>query len=510
MIYLADEILLQILDHLSISLPGFERLRKRSFPEELITLARLCRSSRRLRGLAEPILYRTIPQDAKNRRLLWRTLIERPDLRAMVQSIHLDSEIPPDELVSLLEAARPSLNISEDLAEQLFADLLLGQSKWHSLEETESAEEEEEEEEEDEEEKEGDGEEGEDEEEEEEKREDEEDEEEEEWEEEEEKSLDYYRTRHVEIRFALLLLPKLDLLELESYWDLRPLLFDMPGKLSAGANADTGYAPNLASLREIRVRNNISEEHIGLRPAGILTLPSIQYLQACGVYWDFHDNDRKYPGAYLNICNLNLVDSICNGPALSDMLSRCPALRNLRIEWGLSYDEWEDELDFGSIGDALRKHGRKLEVLELDCRQAYPYAYDYYEYELGCIGSTRELASLKRLTLPLDMLIGREEADDDNDTSDAGSCQLDELLPLSLEQLHFLSCEDDKEQLDGEELDDQLFNMIAPSGKHISLCEIIMEERKTTFSRQISEFGWTIRKTDARVVLERYKGCRPG
>ncbi|ETS78284.1 hypothetical protein PFICI_10346 [Pestalotiopsis fici W106-1] len=458
--HLADEILLQILEHFSISFPEYKPSWENvPFPEELVTLARLCRSSRRLRGLAEPILYHAIPYDSKNRRLLWRTLVERPDLRALVKSIHLDSELPPNELTSLLEAARPSLDISEDLAEQLFADLRLGQDRKNQVEENESEDEDE------------DGEENE----------------------------QYYRTRHVELQFAMLLLPKLDLVELASYYDLGPFMYDLFGSLRAGADTKAGCAPHLASLREVRIRNKLQEERLGLRPAGILALSHIQSLQAQQVYWNFHDIDRKYPGAYLSVRSIDLSDSICNGPALSDMLSRCPELRELRIEWGLSFDDWEDELDFGSIGDALRRHGQRLEWLNLDCREAYPYGYS--DDDLGSIGSLRALVNLKRLTLTHDMLIGRDwdDFDIDEDTLRAETFRLSELLPVSLEELHFYSCQGDEEQLD-----DQLYDLIAPGGKHMgSLRKVIMEGRETNFGRQIFEFGWVAYKINANVVLEK-------
>lgn len=460
--HLPNEILLGIFDHFSISLPDYTHTwGLPPFPEKLHTLARLCRSSKQLREQAEPILYRRIPfGDARNRKLLFRTLIERPHLRALVRSIQLhETEIPPSELLPLLEAARPSLDISDDLAKQLLTDLRIGQSKWHLLDEYEPAEDD------------GD-------------------------------SRGYYRTRHVEIHFALLLLPGLDLLELASWYDLGPLMFEMLGRSPGSAIGDPENTPHLSYLRELRIHSEIQEQRLGLIPAGLLTLPNIQSLQAQKVYWDFHDIERRCTGAYLNVRNLNLVDSICNGPALGDMLSRCPSLRDLRIEWGLSNDEWEDELDFGSIGDALRRHGQGLEVLELDCREAYPYAYEYDEDDLGYIGSLRELARLKKLTLPLDMLIGRQEDDDVADDTDylaAWRCQLGESLPPSLEQLHFLSCLNDELQLD-----DQLFDMIAPGDKHImSLHEVILDERENGFSRQISDFGWIVSMTDARIVLQK-------
>lgn len=458
MMHLPNEIVFAIFDHLRISLPGYEGTwNLPPFPEELAALARLCRTSKQLRELVEPILYGTIPySNATNRQLLLRTLIERPHLRALVRSIQLyETEIPPSELLPLLEAARPSLDVSDDLAEQLLTDLRVGQSKWHSEDEYEPDED-------------------------------------------DRDSLGYYRTRHVEIHFALLLLPRLDVLELASWWDLGPLMFEMLGRPTGSATGEPGKAPLLTCLRELRIRSELQEERKGLIPAGLLTLPNIQSLQAQKAYWDFHDIERRCPGGYLNVRKLDLVDSICNGPALADMLSRCPSLRDLRIEWGLSNDEWEDELDFRSIGDALRRHGQALEVLELDCREAYPYAYEYDEDELGHIGSLRELGRLKKLTLPLDMLIGRQDDDDDDDT-EAWTFQLGETLPASLEQLHFLSCENDKQQLD-----DHLFNMIVPGDNQLSgLREVIMEERETGFGRQISDFGWVVRMTDDKIVLEK-------
>jgi hypothetical protein len=466
MVHIPNEIFIKIFENFFTDYPFGVDPRT---PGDKSTLARLCRCSKRLRDLAEPILYRSILFEARVNIQIWETLVRRQHLWPLVRKIYLFSpETPLHLFMPDIAAAAGQRGLMSsgppNLVAKLYGDIYTAYDSSGSIEKGISEEQE------------YSSEQGED-------------------------GLEFFSRKHIEARFALLLFPRLELLEVDNqHNNLGPLLYEQSYR--------SGYPPAaypFTRLRELVIHNRNQETRCGLKPAGLLAVPNLEILKAGGVFWDSLDTDRCNPGIYLNIRFMQLLDAIIDGAQLSDMLSRCPKLKELHISWGLSADDWDDDLDFDSIGDALRRHGQRLERLELDFRKAYLYAYE--DDPMGRIGSLRKLTHLKVLRLQHDALIGRRgdghHSDDDDvedNTSIDETLKLVELLPRSLEILQLYSSEIAEEQLD-----DQIYELIDPNdGQMEHLHTVIMGKRARGFSHpEITEFGWEVWDTkNTAVVLD--------
>ncbi|ETS86292.1 hypothetical protein PFICI_00120 [Pestalotiopsis fici W106-1] len=310
-----------------------------------------------------------------------------------------------------------------------------------------------------------------------------------------------HRAEGFDHAFILLLLPNLEQLEIECFYETDFEMCDFVVETRAGA--DGGPPAALARLRELWLRHNDTEGTTRLKPRGLLTLPTLRTLRGWSVEWSMETQQDQAEGSperldgHSSVEHIDFAWSLCNGNSLSSMMSRYPGLKMLSIEWGSATVGCDDDLDFTAIGDALRKYGSStLEGIKFDCREAFMYEEGE---STGRIGSLRELSKLKTLTLPHDILVGEDdESDEDSDdeaSNGSGLLQLDEVLPTSLEKLHLLSCEGDEGQLD-----DQIHKMIA--GKKMSnLQKVIMARRRTSFRHNVSEFGWVSYQAWGKVIL---------
>lgn len=308
--------------------------------------------------------------------------------------------------------------------------------------------------------------------------------------------------------FVLLLLPNLELLEIEVRGELDYEMCDLVDEIRADAS---GPPIALGRLRELRIRHSDTEDADTLKPQGLLTLPTLRTLRGWSVQWgglypdDRADGHVETHSECLSVEHVDFSWSLCDGFSLSAMLFHCPDLKTLRIEWGPSTVGCDDNLDFSDMGDALRKHGGNLERLTLDIREAFMYEEGE---STGRIGSLRELSKLKYIALTHDMLVGEDDgSDEDSDDESSGpkerSLQLGEVLPVSLEELRLYTCE-------GEEghLDDQLHEIIA--GKKLTnLRKVVMECRKTSFRHDLSESGWVAGQAWGKVILCKKAEYRP-
>ncbi|KAK8014934.1 hypothetical protein PG990_008230 [Apiospora arundinis] len=160
-----------------------------------------------------------------------------------------------------------------------------------------------------------------------------------------------------------------------------------------------------------------------------------------------------------SLTHVVIAHSLAEAAGILDLLRVCPFLRTLRIHWGDS-TVGDAAPDWDEIGNSLREYGSNLEVLDLDCRDCL--MYDMGECN-GKIGSLRDLRRLRHLSLPQDVLLGNEDMlsglDNlgDSDGDEGGGAKdnphdeldsivsLEPLLPESLESLHLYSCYEEEE-----------------------------------------------------------------
>lgn len=103
-----DIVWVNIVDQLRLSFDWHEHIdygpyRQRSELDGLSTLARLCRTSSRLRAIAERVLYSGLPlADTRLRARIFATVRQNPRLLQHVQAVELgDAYMPRDDLMAL-------------------------------------------------------------------------------------------------------------------------------------------------------------------------------------------------------------------------------------------------------------------------------------------------------------------------------------------------------------------------------------------------------------------------
>ncbi|KAI1134102.1 hypothetical protein F5Y05DRAFT_399687 [Hypoxylon sp. FL0543] len=289
-----------------------------------------------------------------------------------------------------------------------------------------------------------------------------------------------------EVILILSVLPNIKLLEFACNHDAVAMVTRFFGDIAGSLEEQSGQKRPLSQLKELRLRHWDTEGATMIADVDDMLLPTVRILRGWAMNWEVYPGMLETPQRQLKLEHIDLSDSLCNAEGLANILSRCPDLRSLWIQWGSSTVGGGDELDFTRMGAALRAHGRKLEELMLDFREEF--TYDQGE-GIGRIGSLRELSSLKMLAIQQDVLVGDEtESDEDSDSDSSDSSRhpaltLEQVLPASLEKLRLYSCQPYEESLD-----EQLYNMIA--GGRMKNLRKIRVTRTTPFSKDVKKFGW--------------------
>ncbi|OTA88255.1 hypothetical protein M434DRAFT_399089 [Hypoxylon sp. CO27-5] len=308
MSHLPNEILMNIFSCLRISLTTqtFEYGRNLPFIN-LSTLASLCRASKRFQGLAQPLLYHTVPRQYNdtNARLL-QTLSRCPHLAEMVRSIDLEaSEIPPPVLHESFEVARDRLNLpSSDIESEL------------------------------------------------------------------EDALDSEESG-ADVVLILSLLPNLELLEYTCRYGEYDLILrflnEVAYSLIPGTpETDSGEVAPLSRLGEVRLRHWDTEYTTSIFAVEEFLLPTLHTLRGWSISWNEPRGTLEGLQTRLNLKHIYLDSTLCNAEGFKDLLSRCPDLQTLRIGWGSATVGDDSELDFQQIGVALRNHAHNLEEFTPD------------------------------------------------------------------------------------------------------------------------------------------------
>ncbi|KAK1633717.1 hypothetical protein BDP81DRAFT_70192 [Colletotrichum phormii] len=234
--------------------------------------------------------------------------------------------------------------------------------------------------------------------------------------------------------------------------------------------------------------------------------PTVQIFRGIRVEWLQHIKWRT--AERMSLKSVHLANSLCNGTGMSDLLSRCPDLETLSIKWADEYLQHVTENDFpyyDEIGEALRRYGKNLRELELDCLQEFHYNCDYYrsdeELQQEHVGSLQELTRLKTLRLPLDALLGQEvddthspEGEEHGTKLQAPALTLSHVLPSSLEKLELMSCSSSEV----ERLYVQIHDLLA-TGRMAYLRYISVKGYVGNFQSEIAPLGW-----NASILEHRY------
>ncbi|KAL2877309.1 hypothetical protein SGCOL_007467 [Colletotrichum sp. CLE4] len=235
--------------------------------------------------------------------------------------------------------------------------------------------------------------------------------------------------------------------------------------------------------------------------------PTVQIFHGIRVEWLQHIKWRT--AERMSLRSVHLGDSLCNGTGMKDLLSRCPDLETLSITWADEYlqhvTEGTDFPYYDEIGEALRRYGKNLRELELDCLQENHSNCDYYrsdeELQQEYVGSLQELTRLKTLRLPLDALLGQEmdgtdgpEEEEHGTKLQAPALTLSHVLPSSLEKLELMGCSSSEV----ERLYVQIHDLLA-TGRMAYLRYISVEGCVGRFQSEIAPLGW-----NASILEHRY------
>ncbi|KAF2093185.1 hypothetical protein NA57DRAFT_61706 [Rhizodiscina lignyota] len=119
--------------------------------------------------------------------------------------------------------------------------------------------------------------------------------------------------------------------------------------------------------------------------------------------------------------------SVCP-KAMSLMVGACRALRSFYCDWGGHTVGWS-EINFPTVGAALRKQEKSLESLTLDVRKHYDVWPENEDVLIPPLGSFVGFERLRYIEAPAAALIGWDEGHVD------GFPLLHEILPFSIEKL---------------------------------------------------------------------------
>ncbi|CAJ2514205.1 Uu.00g023240.m01.CDS01 [Anthostomella pinea] len=292
---------------------------------------------------------------------------------------------------------------------------------------------------------------------------------------------------------------------LASCWNVEFLqfsaVFDLPSTLTAEvvraastqANDTTRYNPPLRRIHELHVDHWDTEDSTDLADlSGFLQLPALETLH--GNMLSLGEESEPLPTS--NLKQVSLQWSVFDASGFSNLLSACPQLTSLTVEWG-GASVGESEIKFDEIGAALRDHGTALRKLRLDPKDAEEFSGEEHDAPLGDLTS---LTSLRSLTVPQAALLGENTLDDeDGEDSDMPPSFLASTLPHSIETLRILLCDNE----DVKTLDEQLWHLM--SDKEFSALKAIRMNRSEKYSRVPTQLGWSDPSSNKFwVVLEKH------
>lgn len=318
-------------------------------------LAALCRVCRKFRSIAQSLLYSFPEMEQVVRPPLFRTLCERPDLAQCATSLSLrgfDGLDPPVD--EAFEAARRGC--PDAFVDKLRQDIDDG-------------------------------------------------------------------VEEANVPILLTLLPNLKCLDFALYeMEMMNEFFQIAARLrragpdQADAENDTPQdAQILPKLKEVCMRHWDTENTLqAWSAADIVTYPGLERLYGFATEW-VGPVPSAYASQKLELKKIDIRDSFMDDRGLESILTLCPQLSVLRVSWGESYMSDQD-MNLDAMGNALRKHGTNLKVLDLDPRTwlregAHPN---------GRIGSLAALSRLKKLAITKKMLLGEDASDSDSDDDGDG------------------------------------------------------------------------------------------
>lgn len=422
--YLPDELLLQIFTHL-LSWEDAHRLDFEKVDEDgLKTLANLCISSKRLRFIAEPILYSIYVKpihlcDREDHspslcpivhipnvslRHFIRTLIERPDLAALVKFVQLrawETERTLGEELWSFEQARfdvTSIPPSTELAQKF----------WDAASELAPAEK-------------------------------------------PPKDLLIALCRgdeDAEIALLLSLLPNVEKLQItfpnvpmDGYEFF--FLHDITQKSSLRPDIKQGpRLRTLQKLKQLEVRSFWTDDgDLGLPIypfSAFFCLPELEVFKGRNMLVESDPEEWgewSCPQGHSSIRDLHLEDSLISSAAIATLVASCKDLRSLNVSFSRDSND-ALEFQYFELSEALKRHQHSLSSLSIDIHDDSNLLVEPQENMAMPFGSLKEYTMLRKLKVNEFALVGLPPPGQEDEFMQ--KCDLANVLPASLESLTIL------------------------------------------------------------------------
>ncbi|KAH8670884.1 hypothetical protein BX600DRAFT_457741 [Xylariales sp. PMI_506] len=188
-------------------------------------------------------------------------------------------------------------------------------------------------------------------------------------------------------------------------------------------------------LREVRLRySGASHVPSVSEIEDVLLHPGVQQLHLSVFSWCQDDVvEMKWQGCTSGVKHLEMVDCFVDAPGLLDMLTRCSRVERLSIHF--HDDFWtECDVNLDAMGHILRQHARGIKSLDLLLDTSNHFA-GHQDPVQGRLGSLQELHELEYLAASLSVLIGMPGGENQLGHGEP-HISLVEILPDSLRKLH--------------------------------------------------------------------------
>ncbi|KAH8657828.1 hypothetical protein BX600DRAFT_60116 [Xylariales sp. PMI_506] len=256
------------------------------------------------------------------------------------------------------------------------------------------------------------------------------------------------RTFDASLALALAVMPNLEYLCLRIAVPL-PLTFDvirhtvlctLPGRKFPQRDNEQASGIHFAKLNNLELHYHETCRGGDMRfwtaPSLLRRLPSLKVFKASLDDWA-NPAPAELEGGALGLEVLQLTRTGVRPPDLTALVSLCPDLRKIFVDWWMDDPTTYESFDFSTMGDALRRRGDGMHRLEQLVLDPGMYCFTENVRPLGVLGSLRELRHLRSLCTHWDFLVdasvvawGVEHEGDPDDT------KLARLLPECLEKLY--------------------------------------------------------------------------
>ena len=192
------------------------------------------------------------------------------------------------------------------------------------------------------------------------------------------------------------------------------------------------------------------------------------------------DELREFLVRRTNLRTIELTNSLLDAAGFASLLGVCTKLESLSVHWG-SLTVGDCIIEWHSIGDALRQFGPRLIKLRLEPNDAFQFDEASFNTSHRPLGDLTPLSMLQILQVPAMCLVGLDLPQ----VQGSGAFEVNDLLPRSLQEIDILDFRG------GCTLSEQQVLSMTSSTRLGNLEKIVLG-RMNIDSQAIESQGWSI------------------